>query len=211
MVVESSKPKKQRKFFYSMPLHRRQKSFACALSGVLRERLGRRSMPLRRGDKVRVMRGTHRGFEGKVIRVDFARGVFLEKLSRKRSDGTERPIPLHPSNLVIVDLDRSDSRRVSGTRGKPREAVGESVGRVVGGEAGGGRDRAVAGKRGGKKSAKKDGGVGKEATENGKGGGERAKAKAGAITTKRAKAVKATENGEKASEEAKAKQRRVGG
>lgn len=114
MSVDSSKPKKQRKFFHEMPLHKRQKSLAAHLSKGLRKVLGRRSLQLRKGDKVRVMRGEHNDFEGKVIRADYKKQrVFLEKLVRKKSDGTEKPVPLHASNLMITEIDRSDARRLS--------------------------------------------------------------------------------------------------
>ncbi len=114
MGVKSSKPKKQRKFFHKMPLHKRQKSIAGTLSKALRKSIGKRAMPLRKGDKTKVMRGQNKGFEGKISRIDYVkRQVFLEKLVRKKSDGTEKQLPLHASNLMIVDIDKSDARRTS--------------------------------------------------------------------------------------------------
>ena len=114
MSVTSSKPKKQRKAFHKMPLHKRQKSIAGTLSKPLRKSIGKRALPLRKGDKAKVMRGQNKGFEGKIARIDYVnRQVFLEKLVRKKSDGTEKPLPLHASNLMIVDIDKSDARRTS--------------------------------------------------------------------------------------------------
>jgi large subunit ribosomal protein L24 len=114
MSVTSSKPKKQRKAFHKMPLHKRQKSIAGTLSKPLRKSIGKRALPLRKGDKAKVMRGQNKGFEGKIAKIDYVnRQVFLEKLVRKKSDGTEKPLPLHASNLMIVDIDKSDARRTS--------------------------------------------------------------------------------------------------
>ncbi|MDP6671023.1 MAG: 50S ribosomal protein L24 [archaeon] len=114
MSVTSSKPKKQRKYFHDMPLHKRQKSIAGTLSKPLRKSIGKRALPLRKEDKAKVMRGQNKGFEGKISRIDYVnRQVFLEKLVRKKSDGTEKPLPLHASNLMIVDIDKSDARRTS--------------------------------------------------------------------------------------------------
>ena len=119
MNVKSSKPKKQRKFFHEMGLHKKQKSVSSTLSKSLRKSMGKRSLPLRKGDRVKVLRGKNRKFEGKVLRVDYIKmQVFLEKLVRKKSDGTEKPIPLHASNMMIVDLDKSDVRRAGKERGK---------------------------------------------------------------------------------------------
>ena len=111
-MVKSSKPKKQRRFFHKMPLHKRQKSVASTLSKALRKSLGIRSISLRKGDKVKVVRGKHRGTEAKVTSINYQKlQVFLEKIVLKRNDGTEKPVPLHASNLVITDIDRSDARR----------------------------------------------------------------------------------------------------
>ena len=113
MGVKSSKPSKQRKFFHNMPTHKRQKNLAANVSKPLRKNLGKRSLPLRKGDKVKVMRGSHKGFEGKVSRTNYEKQqVFLEKLVRKKNDGTEQLIPMHASNLMIVDIDKSDARRL---------------------------------------------------------------------------------------------------
>jgi len=110
--VTSSKPSKQRKFLYNAPLHLRAKMMAAPLSPELRERYGRRSFPVRKGDKVRIMRGDYTGREGKVIGIDREKyRIHVEGLTRKRADGTEVPIPVHPSKVMIIDLDLGDERR----------------------------------------------------------------------------------------------------
>jgi len=108
----SSKPRKQRKYLYNAPLHHRGKIMSAHLSPELRERYGRRSFPIRVGDKVRVMRGDHREMVGEVIGVDRKRyRIFIKGLVRKRADGTEIPIPIHPSKVMIVELALKDKRR----------------------------------------------------------------------------------------------------
>ena len=112
-MVKSSKPKKQRKSFFNRALHLKGKNFAAHLSKELRKSLGKRSLQLRKGDKVKVMSGSNKGFSGKIIRVNRRKNqVFLEKLNRKKADGTEIPLPLKPSNLLLVELDKSDEKRV---------------------------------------------------------------------------------------------------
>ena len=108
----SSKPRKQRRYLYNAPLHHRGKIMSAHLSPELREKYGRRSFPVRVGDKVRVMRGDHREIVGEVIGVDRERyRIFIKGLVRKRADGTEIPIPIHPSKVMIVDLTLKDKRR----------------------------------------------------------------------------------------------------
>jgi len=108
----SSKPRKQRRYLYNAPLHHRGKIMSAHLSPELREKYGRRSFPVRVGDRVRVMRGDHREIVGEVIGVDRERyRIFIKGLVRKRADGTEIPIPIHPSKVMIVDLTLKDKRR----------------------------------------------------------------------------------------------------
>ncbi len=105
-------PRKQRRFRFRAPLHVRQKMVAAHLSKELRDELKRRSLPVRRGDKVRIMRGKFRGQEGVVARVDLRRlKVFVEGITQKKADGKEVLFPLDPSNLMIIEVDRSDERR----------------------------------------------------------------------------------------------------
>jgi large subunit ribosomal protein L24 len=92
----------------------RHKLMAAHLSKELREELGRRSLPVRKGDKVRVMRGKFRGHEGQVVRVDLRNyKVYVEGIQRQNAKGEDKLIPLDASNLMIIDVDRSDERRFS--------------------------------------------------------------------------------------------------
>ncbi len=105
-------PRKQRRFRFRAPLHVRQKMVAAHLSKELREEFKRRSLPVRKGDKVRILRGKFKGKEGVVARVDLRRlKVFVEGITQKKADGSEVLFPLDPSNLLIIEVDRSDERR----------------------------------------------------------------------------------------------------
>ena len=66
----STQPRKQRKFIYKAPLHIRHKLMSVTLSEELREQYGRRSLPVKSGDTVKVMRGDFKDHEGKVEKVD---------------------------------------------------------------------------------------------------------------------------------------------
>ncbi len=113
-MSKSSKPSKQRRGFFNKPLHLVGKDFSVHLSAVLRRQLGCRSVVVRKGDVVKVVRGDDKvkGKQGKVTSVlRSKRMVLVEGVVGKRGDGTERQIPLRPSNLVIVELNEEDSRR----------------------------------------------------------------------------------------------------
>ncbi|MGB9577511.1 MAG: 50S ribosomal protein L24 [Candidatus Micrarchaeia archaeon] len=103
----SKQPRKARKRFYSMPLHKKASLVRAHLSKELRKKLGCRSARLRKGDKVRVMRGSFKKKEGKVVEVDLKKAkVFIEGIVSKKQGGKEKLIPLQPSNLMIIETER---------------------------------------------------------------------------------------------------------
>jgi len=111
--MKSKQPRKQRKFLYTAPLHRRRKMVASHLSKDLRQRFKRRSMPLRKGDEIEVMTGKFAGKKSKVLRIDYKfYQVFVDGVMIKRTDGTERQAPLHASNLKITSLNLTDKKRI---------------------------------------------------------------------------------------------------
>ncbi len=112
MRTISYKPGKQRKYFYNAPYHHRGKIMSAPLSSELRGKYGIRSLPIRKGDKVRVVRGDYRGTEGEVLNVLRKKyRIAIKGLTRKKTDGTEIPILIHPSKVMIVKPNLSDSAR----------------------------------------------------------------------------------------------------
>lgn len=108
----SAQPRKQRKILYTAPSHLRSKFLHAHLSKELRERYHRRSIRVRKGDNVIVVRGDSKGHEGKVVRVDTERGfVYIEGLTMKDSRGRTVLKPIHASKIIITKLDLSDERR----------------------------------------------------------------------------------------------------
>jgi len=110
---KSSKARKQRKFLFNAPLHLRRKMISAHLSKELREKYNRRSLPLRKGDEVEIMRGEFKGKKGKISRVDLKNyKVYIEGITRKKTTGAEVLVPIHPSNLRIISLNLDDKKRV---------------------------------------------------------------------------------------------------
>jgi large subunit ribosomal protein L24 len=105
-------PRKQRKRLYNAPAHLRHKLMAAPLSPELIKSKGAKTLPVRKGDTVRVVRGDHLGFEGKVSRVDLKRyRIFLEGLTREKVDGTNIFVSVHPSKVMIKNLKLDDKWR----------------------------------------------------------------------------------------------------
>jgi len=126
-------PRKQRKRLYNAPAHLRHKFMAAPLSPELVSSKGAKALPVRKGDTVRVMRGDHTGFEGKISRVDLKRyRIFLEGLTREKVDGTNIFVSVHPSKVMIKNLKLDDKWRKAIVEGKeelelPKEKKVEKV------------------------------------------------------------------------------------
>jgi large subunit ribosomal protein L24 len=128
-ITQTSKPSKQRKMLFQAPDHIRYKHFAAPLAPELRRSYGTRSLPVRSGDTVRVMRGDHKGFEGKVARVDRKKfRIYVEGLTREKVDGSTVFVPIHPSKVMITKLNLDDKwrKKILERRKKARE-VAEKV------------------------------------------------------------------------------------
>lgn len=108
----SKQPRKQRKYVYNAPLHIKHKLLAAHLSKTLREKLKKRAIPVRKGDKVKVSRGQFAGKEGKISKVMLRKSkVYVDGVEMIKKDGTKVFYPLHPSNLIITELNMDDKRR----------------------------------------------------------------------------------------------------
>ncbi|MEZ0393974.1 MAG: 50S ribosomal protein L24 [Desulfurococcaceae archaeon] len=128
--TKSSKPGKQRKALFNMPLHLRRKLLTAPLSDELREKYGIKRLPVRAGDTVKILRGDWKGHEGKVVDVDLKRArIFVEGVQIRKADGTPVYYPIHPSKVMITKLDVSDARRLEvierRRRGKAEEKPAE--------------------------------------------------------------------------------------
>ncbi len=104
-MIESSLPRKQRKFRYDAPLHIRQKWVRVHLAKELRQKLKKRAQGVKKGDTVKVVRGKFKGRSGKITAVDLGScRVQVEGLLLKKQSGKELMAPLDPSNLILTDI-----------------------------------------------------------------------------------------------------------
>ncbi|MDD3753934.1 MAG: 50S ribosomal protein L24 [Methanobacterium sp.] len=108
----SKQPRKQRKLRYQAPLHLRHKMMSVTLNPELREEYQKRSLPIRKGDTVKVLRGDFKDHEGKVEKVDMKHfRLMIEGMSIQKPDGNQIYHPIHPSNLMIVEVKMDDEER----------------------------------------------------------------------------------------------------
>ncbi len=111
-VKATTKPSRQRRMLYQAPDHIRHKLLAAHLSPELRASHIVKSLPVRSGDTVRIMRGDRKGFEGKITRIDLRRyRIYVEGLTREKVDGSTIFVPIHPSKVVVTRLNLDDKWR----------------------------------------------------------------------------------------------------
>ena len=129
--TKSKKPRKQHKKLYKMPLHKRRKQLSANLSKNLRGRYGKRNFPVRKEDKIKILRGKNRGKSGKVIGINLKKGtIAVEKIVVKKPDGTEKPVPIKASNVQITEFGLGDKKREDALgrgkkikKGKPMDEI----------------------------------------------------------------------------------------
>ena|SRR3989339_757387 len=110
----SSNPAKQRKYAHNAPLHIKRHFMASPLSKELKQKHGTRNIPVRKGDKVKIARGQFKGHVGKVERADVSRcRVFVTGAEVQKRDGSRSLYPIHPSNVMIVELESADKMRTT--------------------------------------------------------------------------------------------------
>jgi len=109
---------------YNAPLHKRRKMIASHLAEDLILKYRRRSLPVVKGDTVKVMRGEFKGHTGKVRGINTRKwSVEVEGVAITKVDGKKVPRPLHASNLLITKLNLTDPWR----RRKLEEGLPEEV------------------------------------------------------------------------------------
>jgi len=128
----SKQPRKQRKFIYNAPLHVKHRFLSANLSKELRKKYGKRSLPIRKGDEVLVMRGAFKKKKAKVLEVDLKNSVVsLEGLQRAKKEGSKVNVWFHPSVLQIQSM-AEDPKRIKSKeqtkQEKPKENNQQSKG-----------------------------------------------------------------------------------
>ena len=109
---KSKKPKKQRLYRSRAPLHIKQKFVAAHLSKELRKKYYTRSLALKRGDKVKILRGQFKGKSGSVDEIDLkSEKVMINGIEIAKKDGSKTRYPINVSNLMITDLKLDDKMR----------------------------------------------------------------------------------------------------
>jgi len=113
-VNVSSARRKSRKAHFGADSTSRAKIMSAPLSKELKEKHNVRSMPIRKGDEVEVIRGSSKvKVEGKVSAVYRRKYVIhIEGLTREKANGQTVQIGVHPSKVdikkLVINKDRNN-------------------------------------------------------------------------------------------------------
>lgn len=108
----SVKPKKQRKYLAKAPKHIKSKMLMAHLSDELCKKYGKRSARVKKGDRVKIMKGMFSEKTGKVERVNVVKSkVYVEGAEIQKKEGAKVKYPIPASNVMIVELDLTDKKR----------------------------------------------------------------------------------------------------
>ena len=110
--IKCGSRRKARRAHFQAPSHVRRILMSSALNKELRSKYNVRSMPVRKDDEVRVMRGAFKGKEGKVTACYRLKWVIhVDKVEREKANGTTVAIGLHPSNVELTKLKLTNNRK----------------------------------------------------------------------------------------------------
>ena len=113
-MTTSTKARKQRKARFNAPLHKKRRMVSAHLDSALMSEYNVRSLPVRKGDTVKIIRGAKdfRTGEAKVADVNLKEmKLVIENITIPKADGTQKSKPVDPSDVLITKLDLSDPWR----------------------------------------------------------------------------------------------------
>jgi len=123
----SKQPRKQRKYRANAPIHLKRNFLSVALSKELRKKHERRSIPIRKDDIVKIIKGKFKGKQGKVLLVKIKREkIYIEGINVKKQEGSKVNVPLRAANLQIIELYLEDKKRMKKSEVKP-EKIKENI------------------------------------------------------------------------------------
>jgi large subunit ribosomal protein L24 len=110
----SSQPRKQRKYQKNAPSHTRIKFLTAKLTKELAAKLKIKRLSVKTGDKAKVLRGKFKGKEGKIDFVNLKKStVYIVGAEITKKDGSKAKIPIHASNLMLLEVNTDDKKRLA--------------------------------------------------------------------------------------------------
>ena len=101
----TSKRRTQRRLQSNAPSSIKRRLMSCHLNKSLRDQYKIRSLPIKRGDEVKILKGKSKGKSGKVVQVYRKREViYVDKVNREKQNGQSVFLPIRPCHCIIEKL-----------------------------------------------------------------------------------------------------------
>ena len=105
-----------------------RRTLVAALSPELKAKYDVHSMQIRKGDTVSITRGAFRNVEGKVTQAErYKPSIYIEGVTREKSDGSTIFLPIHPSKVMITKLNLDDKWRKDILERRASKSIVENV------------------------------------------------------------------------------------
>eukprot|EP00793_Prasinoderma_coloniale_P001183 PRCOL_00006174-RA len=126
----TSSRRKQRKAHFDAPSSERRRRMSTPLSNELKQKYNVRCVPIRKDDEVRVVRGTYKGREGKVVTVYRKKWVIhVERITREKVNGATVSVGLDPSKVEITKIKLDKDRKALLERRNKSAQDGKAAGK----------------------------------------------------------------------------------
>ncbi len=94
------------------PIHKKKRLMNVALNRDLRVQLKRRSLGVRKGDQVQIIKGKFKGVQGTVTEVNLKKmKIYVDNANIKKKSGGQVQVPISTAKLRITKLVTTDKSR----------------------------------------------------------------------------------------------------
>lgn len=123
----SVQPRKQIKFRLNAPNHIKRKMMGSPLDKILKGKYGIKTLEVKKGDEVKVLRGKFKSKKGKVSIVDIQNSrIQIDGVSRNKKGGEKIPTWFSPSKVKIVSIEENDKKRLKNIKNKSESTKTEN-------------------------------------------------------------------------------------
>lgn len=108
----SEKRRNNRKKHYNADSNKKRIIMSSKIDKSLKRNYSSDTIPVRKGDEVKIMRGIQKGKSGKIVQCS-RKGIFIyvSTITYKKMNGDEAYLPIHPSNVQIQKLVLTSERK----------------------------------------------------------------------------------------------------
>ena len=108
----SSQRRTNRKKYFKADSNKKRIFMSSKLDKSLRKDYDLKTIPLRKGDEVKITRGNYKGKVGNIVQIS-RKGIFLyvSTVTFKKMKGDEAYLPIHPSNVEVLKLVLTSERK----------------------------------------------------------------------------------------------------